>query len=163
MQTNEARGREKSILVVDDESDVRTVLRALLAQSGYSVTEAADGREALDLLADGEFDLMILDLMMPRLTGEEVLESLRADEKLAGIPVIVLTAKSQPKDVERGYEKGASFYVVKPFSNRTIRELVKYLLGDLSEEEREEILFELIGRQSEIPNGSDGRSEVMQD
>jgi CheY-like chemotaxis protein len=156
-------GRKKSILVVDDETDVRLVLNALLTQSGYSVTEAADGREALDLLVGGKYDLMILDLMMPRLTGEEVLEVRKADERLARIPVIVLTARSQPKDVERGYEKGASFYVVKPFSNRTIQELVRYLLGDLSEGEREQILFDLLGRRDESTGDSASRSEVMQE
>jgi CheY-like chemotaxis protein len=152
----------RSILVVDDESDVRLVLNAMLTRDGYSVTEAADGREALDLLEDREFDLIFLDLMMPRLTGEEVLEFLKADERLARIPVIVLTAKSQLKDVELGYEKGASFYVVKPFSNKTIRELSKYLLDDLDEEERETILFDLLAKQEESLDGSDNWSEVVQ-
>jgi two-component system response regulator ResD len=158
---NNTKGRKISVLVVDDESDVRTVLRVLLEQSGYSVTEAADGQEALDLMSDGDFDLMILDLMMPRLTGDEVLEICRADKKLAGIPIIVLTAKSQPRDVERGYEKGASFYVVKPFSNRTILGLVGYLLGDLNEEEREEILFNLLGEGSSTGDRRD-EPEVME-
>lgn len=141
---NDPAGKGKSILIVDDESDVRLVLNTLLTHSGHTVTEAADGREALQLLAEGDFDLLILDLMMPRLNGEEVLEHLREDERLAGLPVIVLTAKSQPKDVERGYKKGASFYVVKPFGNNTVRELVRYLLGDLSEREKEKILFDLL-------------------
>ncbi len=136
----------KSILVVDDEPDVRMILEALLTQSGYSVSEARDGREALDILADKKFDLMILDLMMPRLSGEEVMEQLRLQERLKDMPVIMLTAKAQQKDVEKGYKEGASFYIVKPFSNTTIRELVSCLLEDLTEEEREEVLFKLMSK-----------------
>ncbi len=136
----------KSILVVDDEPDVRMILEALLTQSGYSVSEARDGREALDILADRKFDLMILDLMMPRLSGEEVMEQLRLQERLKDMPVIMLTAKAQQKDVEKGYKEGASFYIVKPFSNTTIRELVSCLLEDLTEEEREEVLFKLMSK-----------------
>jgi len=140
----------KSILVVDDEPDVRMILNALLAQNGYSVTEARDGREALDLLRENRFDLMILDLMMPRLTGEEVMEQLGHQDRLKEMPVIILTAKSQPKEVQQGYEKGAAFYVVKPFTNSTIRELVRYLLGDFTEEEKEKILFELLNKPSSM-------------
>ncbi len=136
--------QKKSVLVVDDTLDVRLVLNAILTQSGYSVTEAEDGQEALDILADRKFDLMILDLMMPRLTGEEVLEQLRCQDRLKEMPVIVLTARGQQKEIEQGYEKGASFYVVKPFNNSTIRELARYLVEDLTEEEKEQIIFKLM-------------------
>ena len=135
---------EKSILIVDDEEDVRSILTALATQSGYSVAEARDGQEALNILADRKFDLMILDLMMPYLTGEEVLEQLRCQDRLKEIPVIILTVKGQRREVEQGYKKDAAFYVVKPFNNSTIRELVKYLLEDLTEEEKEQILFNLM-------------------
>lgn len=141
---------KKSILVVDDEPDVRMVLEAILTPSGYSVTQARDGQEALELLAEKKFDLMFLDLMMPRVSGEEVLEQLRHQGRIEEMPVIVLTAKSQPKEVEKGYKEGASFYVVKPFNNATIRELTRYLLEDLSEEEREQILLDLMNRSSSM-------------
>jgi CheY-like chemotaxis protein len=97
----EKQSQEKSVLVVDDTSDVRLVLNAVLTQCGYSVTEAEDGQEALDILADKKFDLMILDLMMPRLTGEEVLEQLKYQDRLKEMPVIVLTAKGQQKEIEQ--------------------------------------------------------------
>jgi CheY-like chemotaxis protein len=74
----------KSILVVDDEPDVRMILEALLTTVGYSVTEACDGQEALDILANRKFDLMFLDLAMPRLSGEEVMKQLRNQECLQG-------------------------------------------------------------------------------
>jgi len=142
---SESQLQKKSVLVVDDTPDVRLILNAILTQAGYSVTEAEDGQEALDILADRKFDLMILDLMMPRVTGEEVLDHLRDQDRLKEMPVIVLTAKGQQKEIERGYEKGASFYVVKPFNNFTIRELARYLIEDITEEEKEEILFKLMG------------------
>jgi len=135
---------EKNILIVDDEMDVRMILCAILAKEGYKVHEATDGRDALDMLADRKFDLMFLDLMMPRLTGEEVLEHLKREVRLSDMPVIVLTAKAERKDVTRGYEGGASFYVIKPFSNTAIRELARYHLGDLSDEEKEDLLFSLM-------------------
>lgn len=137
----------KSILVVDDEPDVRLILDAILTPAGYTVTEARDGQEALDILAEKEFDLMFLDLTMPRLSGEEVLEQLRHQDRLKEMPVIILTAHSQPKEVEKGYKEGASFYVVKPFSNTTIKELARYLLDDdLTEEQGEEIIFKLLSK-----------------
>jgi two-component system alkaline phosphatase synthesis response regulator PhoP len=138
----------KSILIVDDEEDVRTVLATVLTLSGYAVTEAADGREAVDILGEKKFDLVFLDLMMPRMTGEEVLEYVRRDEKLKDLPVIILTAKGQRKEIEQGYEKGATFYVVKPFSNSTIRDLARYVLEDLREQEREQLLFDLMNKPS---------------
>ena len=140
-----ASENRKSVLVADDESDIRLILSALLTQMGYAVTEAVDGQEALNLLSSRKFDLMILDLMMPRIDGEKVLEQLRHQGVLERMPVIILTAKAQRKDIEKGYEKGASFYIVKPFSNRTIQELARYLLEDLTEEEKEKILLGLLG------------------
>jgi DNA-binding response OmpR family regulator len=141
--TSDAQRTKKLILVVDDESDVRTILRAILTQSGYSIVEARDGQEALDLLVEMRFDLMILDLLMPRVNGEEVLQRLDK-ERLKTMPVIILTAKTSKRAVERGYRKGASFYVIKPFSNTTIVELVRYLVEDMTEKEREKILSSLL-------------------
>ena len=109
----------KLILVVEDEDDVRTILKAILTQKGYSVVEARNGQEALDLLSVMRFDLMILDLLMPRVNGEEVLQ--RMDQEcLKSLPVLILTAKTSRRAVERGYREGASFYVTKPFSITTI-------------------------------------------
>ena len=86
--------------------------------------------------------------MMPRLSGEDVLDHLRDIGRLERMPVIILSAKNQRRDVEKGYERGATFYVVKPFNNTTIRELVRYLLDDdLSEDARDEILLNLMNRQ----------------
>jgi CheY-like chemotaxis protein len=148
MSENNSKAR-KFILVVDDEPDVRLILNTILASAGYSVTEASDGQEALGILSDMKFDLMFLDLMMPHLTGEEVMEQLRRQGRLQDMPVIMLTAKAERKDIEKGYEEGASFYVVKPFSNNTIRELARYMLGDLMEEDKEQVLFELMNRPAE--------------
>lgn len=135
----------KSILIVDDEPDVRLILNAILTCAGYYVTEASDGQEALEILANRKFDLVLLDLMMPHLTGEEVMEHLHREGRLSDIPVIMLTAKAERKDIEKGYEGGASFYVVKPFANNTIKELARYFLDGLTESEKENILFNLMG------------------
>ena len=142
---------KKSILVVDDEPDVRTTLEAILTPAGYSVTTACDGQAALDVLTNKEFDLMILDLIMPGLTGKEVLEQLRYQGRLAEMPVVVLTAVLQGKEVRRGQKRGIAFYVTKPFNNTTIKELARYLLDvDLTEEQKEDILLKLLSKTSSL-------------
>lgn len=131
--TSDSQQAEKLILVVEDESDVREILRAILTQSGYSVAEACDGQEALDMLAEMRFDLMILDLLMPRVNGEEVLHKL--DEgRLKTMPVIILTAKTSGLTIKRDNRESALFYIIKPFDNSTIRELVRYIFEDMSKE-----------------------------
>ena len=134
----------KLILVVDDESDIRTILKAVLSQCGYSVTEACDGREALDILAEKKFDLMILDLLMPGLTGKEVLERLRFKRRLREMRVILLTAIADGNKIIKGFPRGVLFWVPKPFKNTTIQKLVRYCLENLTEEEREEILLDVL-------------------
>lgn len=134
---------KKSILIVDDENDIRVVLRSLLELDGYRVTEAVDGQEALDLLLKSNFDLMILDLLMPRMSGEEVIQKLDED-RLKAMPTIILTAKLEKQIVRKECLSNISFYVIKPFNNLIIRELVKCLLSDLDEVEREKALQELL-------------------
>jgi len=93
----------KHILAVDDESDIRTIIEALLTSKGYKVDTAVDGEDALVKLNQGAYDLVILDIMMPKLDGYGVLEELRK-RGLGDLPVIMLTAKSTDKDVWKGYE-----------------------------------------------------------
>jgi len=105
-------------LVVDDEVKITRVIRAYLEKEGFSVTEAHDGQTALDLAASGEFSLLVLDLMLPRLAGEEVAKRLR----MAGqqLPIIMLTAKDGEEDKIVGLGLGADDFVVKPFSPREL-------------------------------------------
>jgi len=113
------------ILLVDDEHSIQTLLSYPLRKDGYLVTSAEDGREALDRFAEGRFDLVILDLMLPRLDGVEVCRELRSRSQ---VPIIMLTAKGSETDKVAGLEVGADDYITKPFSMREFRSRVKAAL-----------------------------------
>jgi two-component system response regulator ResD len=113
------------ILVVDDEQKIREVVRMYLEKEGFSVGEAADGQEALDLYAGADWDLVVLDLMMPGLDGWTVCREIR---KTTNIPIIMLTARDAEVDRIIGLELGADDYVVKPFSPRELVARVKAVL-----------------------------------
>ncbi len=117
-----------SVLVVDDDPEVNALVAYRLKQSGYEVTTATDGPGALDLLGRWRPDVLLLDIMMPDMSGLEVLQRVRADESLATLPVIMLTAKAQEDDVERGFEMGADDYITKPFSPRELISRVRAVL-----------------------------------
>jgi len=118
-----------SVLVVDDDPDVCDLVTYKLEQSGFDVRRASDGDAALREVAKKVPDLVLLDVMMPGVSGLEVLERWRKDEATAAMPVIMVTAKAQENDVERGFELGADDYVIKPFSPR---ELVRRVTAVLS-------------------------------
>lgn len=113
------------ILLVDDEESIQTLLAYPLRKDGYEVAVAGDGREALDMFAAGRFDLVVLDLMMPRLDGLEVCRRLRARSQ---VPIIMLTARDDEVDKVLGLEIGADDYITKPFSVREFRSRVKAAL-----------------------------------
>jgi two-component system phosphate regulon response regulator PhoB len=118
----------RCILVVDDEPDLLELVRFNLDRAGFRVETAASGEEALARLRRSIPDLLVLDLMLPDLSGEEVCRRLRADPDLSGLPVIMLTAKSEEVDRVVGFELGADDYVTKPFSPRELVLRVKALL-----------------------------------
>lgn len=127
---------DKKILVVEDEPDIRLNLTTLLSANGYGVDEAEDGQVALSRLAAGQrYDVMILDLMMPNVDGYEVLERMDPAQ-LEQLSVIVLTAKNQDEDILQGYIMGATYYVTKPYENSAVLNIVRYLVGDLSEDQK---------------------------
>ena len=113
------------ILLVDDEQSIQTLLSYPLRKDGYHVTSAVDGREALQRFAEGRFDLVILDLMLPKLDGVEVCRELRSRSQ---VPIIMLTAKGSETDKVAGLEVGADDYITKPFSMREFRSRVKAAL-----------------------------------
>ena len=127
--------RKKRILVVEDEPDIRLNLTTMLEAHGYEVDDAGDGEVALKLLESERFDMMVLDLMMPNVDGYEVLQRMSAEVREA-LPVIILTAKNQDEDILKGYTMGATYYVTKPYENSTVLNITRYLLGDLSAEQR---------------------------
>jgi CheY-like chemotaxis protein len=103
------------VLVVDDEPDVLLLCRLNLEQRGHQVLEAPDGGVALEVAREHVPDVIVLDLMLPRVNGYEVLHELKQDERTVGIPVVVLTAKSLRADRERSRELGAAAFLTKPF------------------------------------------------
>jgi two-component system alkaline phosphatase synthesis response regulator PhoP len=116
------------VLVVEDEGDIRELIRYNLAQEGFAVEEAADGAEALDRIERRKPDLLVLDLMLPQMSGLELCQRLRGNADTAKLPIIVVTAKSAEVDRILGLEMGADDYVVKPFSPREVVARVKALL-----------------------------------
>jgi two-component system phosphate regulon response regulator PhoB len=116
------------ILVVDDEPDLVELVRFNLKEAGYEIDAARSGREALALLRRRPPDLLILDLMLPDVSGTEICRQVRSDARLAGIPVLMLTAKSEEVDRIVGFELGADDYVTKPFSPRELVLRVRALL-----------------------------------
>lgn len=109
-------GATPTVLVADDESDVRELVAYRLRRSGYDVVEASDGQEALELALGRLPALAVLDVMMPKLDGYELTRRLRAEETTRDMPVILLTARAQEADIARGFEAGADDYLRKPFN-----------------------------------------------
>ncbi len=101
------------ILIADDENEIRSLLRLYLENAGYAVSEAADGKEAVSALQEGDIDLCLLDIMMPEIDGYHVLRKLRA---FSNIPVIIISAKDTDPEKILGLDLGADDYMVKPFS-----------------------------------------------
>ncbi|HYO57164.1 sigma-54 dependent transcriptional regulator [Archangium sp.] len=117
-----------AVLVVDDEEQVRTFLAELLGSSGYQVRCASSGSQALEMLSGGSFDVVLLDVMMPEMSGLEVLRRYRASG--GGAPVIVLSALSGAEDAMRAMKLGASDYLSKPFSNDELEDAMSRALGN---------------------------------
>jgi DNA-binding response OmpR family regulator len=115
------------VLIVEDEPNIVESLTFLLRRAGYDVMSVADGDAALAHLRTRAPDLMILDLMLPRRNGFEVLKAIRAEPALPSVPVMVLTAKGQPQDRKRAEEIGVDAFITKPFSNKEIVDAVRRL------------------------------------
>ena len=120
--------KKRRILVVDDEKFMVTVVKDRLEASGYEVLTAGDGQEALEKARSEGPDLIILDIMMPKLDGYQVCRMLKFDEKYNKIPIILFTARAQSSDELLGKEVGADAYVVKPFTPSVLLAKIKELL-----------------------------------
>lgn len=103
------------MLLVDDESAIRLLCRVNLPHAGFDVTEAEDGGTALARAEAEDFDLALLDVMMPGMSGFELAERLRADARTKDVPIVFLSARADRRDMRRGFELGAADYVTKPF------------------------------------------------
>lgn len=113
------------VLVCDDERHIVRLIQVNLERQGYKVVTAFDGKEGLEKIQSEQPDLVVLDVMMPYMDGFEVLKTIRRDEKTAELPVIMLTAKAQDKDVFEGYHYGADMYLTKPFNPMELVAFVK--------------------------------------
>jgi DNA-binding response OmpR family regulator len=131
------------ILLVDDEQSVQKLLAWPLRKEGYDVVEAYDGRQALERLRDGAFDLVVLDVMLPKVDGFDVCRQIRARST---VPIIMLTAKTEEIDKVLGLELGADDYITKPFSVREFRSRVKAVLRRAALAQPDEPLEEPIER-----------------
>lgn len=129
----------RRILLVEDEKNIRDAVAAYLERAGYWVTPAADGQEAVDAFSLHQFDLVILDLMLPRLPGERVCRIIR---DTSDVPIIMLTAKGEVEDRIVGLELGADDYLIKPFSPRELVARVRALLrrAHIDSEPQREVL-----------------------
>lgn len=121
---------EKNILIIEDEIRIRILLRDYLKRDGFNVIEASDGDEGINAFQNNSIDLILLDIMMPRVDGITVLETIR---NVSDVPIILLTAKSQEEDKLFGYELGADDYITKPFSPKVLIAKVKALLKRTSD------------------------------
>ncbi|MBI4998423.1 MAG: response regulator [Rhodocyclales bacterium] len=119
----------KKILIVDDEPNIVMSLEFLMKKAGFEVAVAVDGEDALAQVARLNPDLVLLDVMMPKKSGYEVCEALRADPARAGMKIVMLTAKGRETEVAKGMALGADAYVTKPFSTKDLVAQVVGLLG----------------------------------
>lgn len=125
------------ILVVDDESRMRKLVKDFLQREGYSVLEAGDGMEAMDIFYEQKIDLVILDVMMPRMDGWQTCREIRRDST---VPIIMLTARSEERDELQGFELGVDEYISKPFSPKILVARVEAILRRTGQDAGNDVL-----------------------
>jgi two-component system phosphate regulon response regulator PhoB len=123
--------RPKSVLVVDDNQDVRELIVHFLDSEGFHVFSADSGEKALSILTANLIDLVLLDVMMPGMSGLDLLKEIRtgANKKFRDVPVMMITAKSSTEDIDKALALGANSYIVKPFRGNNVREKVHALFA----------------------------------
>jgi DNA-binding response OmpR family regulator len=130
MTEAEAVPREQPlVLAADDDEDILELVSFRLGRSGYTVLQAHDGQEALELALEHLPDLGVFDVMMPRMDGYELTRRLREEETTSRMPIILLTARAQDSDVSTGFDAGADDYLRKPFSPQELSARVQRILG----------------------------------
>ena len=116
------------LVIVDDEADIRRLIVFLLRS--YDLYEAQNGKRALEVIREVQPDLVLLDIMMPEMTGLEVLDAMRENPLTASIPAVLLSAKGQAAEIEQGLHSGATRYLVKPFESQALRACVEEVLRE---------------------------------
>ncbi len=126
---------QRRVLVVDDEPDVLLLCRVNLEFEGYDVTTANDGEAGLATCRSMRPDVVLLDVMMPKMDGWQVLEAIKSDPEIQHTPVVMLTAKVQDEDQIRGWSSGAAEYITKPFSPLSLSQVIADVIANDPEEE----------------------------
>ncbi|WP_397543295.1 response regulator [Roseovarius salis] len=119
----------KRVILIEDERNIIEAIRFILAREGWEVKTHSNGHDAVDVVRAQRPDLLILDVMLPGRSGFDILQEIRGDDDLNGVPVLMLTARGQDKDREMAERAGASRYMTKPFSNAEVLEAVRELVA----------------------------------
>lgn len=120
---------EKTVLIIEDEADAADLFAEMMRVSGFRVLKTFSSAPAISMMTAEKPDVILLDIMMPEISGLDILRQMRADPNLAQIPVIVVSAKSMPADIKNGMEAGASTYLTKPVGFLELKEAVERALG----------------------------------
>jgi DNA-binding response OmpR family regulator len=120
---------QKSVLIIEDEEDAAELFAEMMRISGFRVAKTSKSQPAIAMMTADKPDLVLLDIMMPEISGLDILRQMRLDPNLSTIPVIVVTAKSMPSDIKNGMEAGASTYLTKPVGFQELKEAVERTLS----------------------------------
>ena len=121
---------QKTVLIIEDEEDAAELFAEMMRVSGFRVVKTSRSTPALSIMTAEKPDVVLLDIMMPEISGLDILRQMRRDPELANIPVIVVTAKSMPADIKNGMEAGASTYLTKPVGFLELKEAVEQALAN---------------------------------
>ena len=123
---------EKTVLIIEDEEDAAELFAEMMRVSGFHVLKTSSSAPAISMMLADKPDVVILDIMMPEISGMDILHQMRRDPELSGIPVVVVSAKSMPADIKNGMEAGASTYLTKPVGFLELKEAVERAIIDPS-------------------------------
>lgn len=123
----------KSVVIVEDEADTADMLAEMMRLIGFTVYKSAGGLRALDMIAEKKPTAILLDQMMPEISGLEMLSSIRQDARLRQIPVIIVSAKSLPADLRQGLEAGAACYLTKPVAFGDLKQAVESIISTINQ------------------------------
>jgi two-component system cell cycle response regulator DivK len=123
---------QKTVLIIEDEEDAADLFAEMMRVSGFRVLKTSSSAPALTMMTAEKPDIVLLDIMMPDISGLDILRQMQADPELANIPVVVVSAKSMPADIKHGMEAGASTYLTKPVGFLELKEAVERALGSQS-------------------------------
>jgi two-component system, chemotaxis family, chemotaxis protein CheY len=129
MNAMQPPGRKARILVVDDGITMRMFYREVLEAAGFEVQEAVNGLEGVERAMAGSFDLLVVDINMPKMDGYQVIRAVREDEHLWRMPIITISSEAKEQDAQKAYEAGANFYLIKPIRPKDLEEMARLLTG----------------------------------